>query len=604
MSARRRLLVLALLALPLVSVPLGLAAGKPQEKLEGTLRTWHGDTFAVPVGVGAGVDTTVAGLVALEAPGQAVQALAGRKVRAYGERRNGVFAATGGVQATTDAAAAAVTGTKSVAVLLFNFSNNLAQPWTPAAVQGVVFDNANSVDEYLRDASYGQLSLTGAVHGWYTIDASNANCAYTTWASQARSKATAAGVNLSAYQYVVYAFPQATSCGWAGLAYLPGTSSWINGAMTLRVVSHEVSHNLGVHHASTLACTTGGLKTTFGGSCSQSEYGDPFTVMGGAQTRHHVNWHRAQLGWLPDAQTVTASGTYLLTPAELSGTPRLVRVARGDGTYLNLEFRQPWGSQFDNFSASDPVVNGVSIRIAPATTNIVQSKLVDANPGTTTFSDAALGVGNTVVDPLTGVSVTTLSVGPTGASVSIQMPGGGDTQAPVGPSSLSATATSSSSVQLDWPAATDNVGVAGYRVFRNGSQVTETTALSYLDIGRSPSTTYSYEVRAYDAAGNVGVPATASATTPAGADTAAPSVPTGLTASVQKGRKVVLSWNASTDNVGVVGYDVYRNGTRIAGPSGTSYSDRPGRGTFTYQVRARDAAGNVSGPSVSVSVTT
>ena len=282
MSVRRRLVVLTLLALPLVSVPLGLAAGKPQETLDGTLRTWHGDTFSTPVGVGAGVDTTVAGLVALEAPGQAVQALAGRKVRAHGERRNGVFAATGGLQPTTDAAAVAITGTKSVAVLLFNFSNDTAQPWTPASVRGVVFDNANSVDAYLQDASYGQLALTGDVHGWYTIDASNAGCAYTTWASQARSKATAAGVNLSAYQYVVYAFPQATSCGWAGLAYLPGTSSWINGAMTLRVVSHEVSHNLGVHHASTLACTTSGARTTFGDSCTQSEYGDPFTVMGAA----------------------------------------------------------------------------------------------------------------------------------------------------------------------------------------------------------------------------------------------------------------------------------------------------------------------------------
>ncbi|HEY5873493.1 MAG TPA: hypothetical protein VIT46_09670 [Gaiellaceae bacterium] len=604
MSVRRRLVVLTLLALPLVSVPLGLAAGKPQETLDGTLRTWHGDTFSTPVGVGAGVDTTVAGLVALEAPGQAVQALAGRKVRAHGERRNGVFAATGGLQPTTDAAAVAITGTKSVAVLLFNFSNDTAQPWTPASVQNVVFDSADSVDAYLQDASYGQLALTGDVHGWYTIDASNAGCAYTTWASQARSKATAAGVNLSAYQYVVYAFPQATSCGWAGLAYLPGTSSWINGAMTLRVVSHEVSHNLGVHHASTLACTTSGARTTFGNSCTQSEYGDPFTVMGSAQTRHHVNWHRAQLGWLPDVQTVTTSGTYLLTPAELSGTPRLVRVARGDGTYLNLEFRRPWGMYFDNFDASDPVVNGVSIRIAPATTSIVQSKLVDANPSTTTFSDAALGVGATVVDPLTGVSLTTLSVGPTGASVSIQMPGGGDTQAPTGPASLSATPTSSSSIQLSWPAATDNVGVAGYRVLRNGQQVVETTALSYLDSGRAPSTTYGYEVRAYDAAGNVGAAATASATTPSSGDTASPSVPSGLVATVQKGRKVVLSWNASTDNVGVVGYDVYRNGTRVAGPSGTSYSDRPGRGTFTYQVRARDAAGNVSGPSAPLTVTT
>ena len=79
MSARRRLVVLALLALPLVSVPFGLAAGKPQETLDGTLRTWHGDTFSTPVGVGAGVDTTVAGLVALEAPGQAVQASLGAR---------------------------------------------------------------------------------------------------------------------------------------------------------------------------------------------------------------------------------------------------------------------------------------------------------------------------------------------------------------------------------------------------------------------------------------------------------------------------------------------------------------------------------------------
>jgi chitodextrinase len=599
MAAHRRTALLVLLALPLLGAPFGLAAGKPQEALDGTLRTWHGDTFTTPVGVGAGVDTTVAGLVALEAPGQAVQALAGRKVRAHGERRNGVFAATGGVQAIADATAAAATGPKSVAVLLFNFSNSTAQPWTPAHVRGVVFDNSNSVDEYLRDASYGQLSLNGDVHGWYTIDATNAGCAYTTWANQARSKATAAGVNLSAYQYVVYAFPQAASCGWAGLAYLPGTSSWINGAMTLRVVSHEVSHNLGVHHASTLDCSTG----TFTGSCTQSEYGDPFTVMGSAQTRHHVNWHRAQLGWLPDVQTVTASGTYLVTPAELSGSPRLVRVARNDGTYLNLEFRQPWGI-FDNFSAGDPVVNGVSIRIAPSTSTIVQSKLVDASPSTTTFSDAALGVGKTVVDPTTGVSITTLSVGPSGASVSIQLPGGGDTQAPTGPASLSATPTSSTTVQLSWPAAADNVGVAGYRVYRGGSQIAQLSALSYTDTGLTPSTTYAYQVRAYDAAGNVGAPASASATTPAGGDTVVPSTPTGLGASVQKGRKVALTWNAASDNVGVVGYDVYRNGTRIAGPSGTSYTDRPGRGTFTYQVRARDAAGNVSGLSAGVTVTT
>ncbi len=599
--ARRRRTFVVLLALPLVCAPLGLAVAKPAETLEGTLRTWHGDTFTTPVGVGAGVDTTIAGIVPLESADASVHALAGKRVRARGQRRpNGLFAANEGVQAAGEAVAAAVTSTKSVAVLLFNFSNNATQPWMPAAVRGVVFDNANSVDEYYRDASYGQLALSGDVFGWYTIDSANSGCAYTTWANEARAKAAAAGVSLSGYQYTVYAFPQAASCGWAGLAYLPGTGSWINGAMTLRVVSHELGHNFGVHHASTLACSSGGAQSTFAGTCTQSEYGDPFTVMGGAQTRHHNNWHRAQLGWNSDTQTVTTSGTYLLTPAELTGTPRMLRVARGDGTYLNLEYRQPWGI-FDNFSAGDPVVNGVSIRIAPSTSSLVQSKLVDANPSTSSFSDAALALGQAVTDPLTNVSITTLSVGPAGASVSIQFVA--DTEMPSAPGLLSATPSSSTAVQLSWAAATDNVGVAGYRVYRGGSLIGTTSALSYLDSGLQPQTQYPYEVRAYDAVGNIGLAASASATTP-GADTASPSVPTGLKAAVQKGRKVALSWNASNDNVGVVGYDVYRNGVKVAGPPGTSYSDRPGRGTFAYQVRARDAAGNISGLSAPVTVTT
>jgi chitodextrinase len=73
---------------------------------------------------------------------------------------------------------------------------------------------------------------------------------------------------------------------------------------------------------------------------------------------------------------------------------------------------------------------------------------------------------------------------------------------------------------------------------------------------------------------------------------------------VLKGRKVRLSWSASTDNVGVVGYSVVRSSVQIASPAGTSYTHRPPKGTFTYQVRARDGAGNVSGLSAGVTATT
>ena len=554
-----------------------------------------------PVANGLGVDSPADGLVPLtEAPAGANK-LVGRLVDARGtESGRSVALAGGELQATGGQTAAAVSGTKSVAVLLFNFAGDLRQPWTAATVRSVVFDGAGSVNAYYQDASYGKVSVAGDVYGWFTIDAGNSGCDYTTWAGQARSKAQAAGVPLGNYTYTVYAFPSASGCGWSGLAYLPGTSSWINGSMTLRTVGHELGHNFGVHHASSFTCTDStGTRVMLSATCSASEYGDPFTIMG-ASSRLHNDWHRAQLGWLTDVQTVTTSGVYTLAPAEsASASPKLIRIARGDGTYLNLEFRQPSGT-FDGFAASDPVVNGVSIRIAPDFSSLVQSKLIDANPATSTFADAPFGAGRSLVDPVSGVTVSTTAVAAAGATVSIQF--GSDTQAPTQPGSLTATALSSSSVKLAWTASSDNRGVAGYRIYRGGTLVTTTTSLTWTDTGLTPGTAYGYEVRAYDAAGNVSTAATASATTSAG-DTTAPSAPGNLTATLAQRRRVNLAWSAATDNVGVAGYRVYRNGTQVTQVTARSFRDTPGRGTYTYTVKAFDAAGNVGSPSNAVTVT-
>ncbi len=599
MSRRLFLALTAVLAVVTLA-PVALAhEGSGKTSVEGTLRTWHGDTFSAPVSVGEGIDTTIAGLIPLEQAPAPTASLAGKRVRASGVRRGKALAVSGSVQAAgpTNAVAAA-TGTKSVAVLLFNFAGDTRQPWTTAAVRNVVFDGAGSVNAYYQDASYGQMSMSGDVFGWFTIDATNAGCDYTTWANQARSKATAAGVPLANYAYTVYAFPNVGGCGWAGLAYLPGTASWINGSMNLRVVGHELGHNFGVHHASTLACTSAGTSVVLSPTCSANEYGDPFTIMGSAPTRHHNNWHRAQLGWLP-AQTISSSGIYSLAPAELStSTPRLLRVARGDGTYLNLEFRQPTGS-FDNFSASDPAVTGVSARIAPDISSLVQSKLIDANPATSTFADAPFGAGMSLTDPVSGVSVTVVSVSPAGASVSVQF--APDTQAPTQPGALTATAQSSSSIRLSWSASSDNVGVTGYAITRSGVSLGTVTGTSYTDSGLSPATAYSYVVTALDAAGNASAAATAPATTQT-LDASAPTAPGQLSATVAKGRKVNLSWGAATDNIGVVGYRVFRGGTQVAQVSGTSFRDSPGRGSFTYTVVAVDAAGNAGPASNSVAV--
>lgn len=89
-----------------------------------------------------------------------------------------------------------------------------------------------------------------------------------------------------------------------------------------------------------------------------------------------------------------------------------------------------------------------------------------------------------------------------------------DATPPTAPGGLKAFAESSSQIDLRWNASTDNVGVTGYRVYRNGVQIGTAANAAYSDTGLQPFTKYSYTVAAYDAAGNVStMSATASATT-------------------------------------------------------------------------------------------
>ncbi|WP_328992088.1 glycosyl hydrolase family 8 [Kribbella sp. NBC_01245] len=91
-----------------------------------------------------------------------------------------------------------------------------------------------------------------------------------------------------------------------------------------------------------------------------------------------------------------------------------------------------------------------------------------------------------------------------------------------------------------------------------------------------------------------------------GGDTTPPSTPGNLASTGTTSSGVSLAWNASTDNVGVTGYTVYRNGTEVGNASGTTYTDTglTAATTYTYTVKARDAAGNLSGASNSVTATT
>ena len=179
-----------------------------------------------------------------------------------------------------------------------------------------------------------------------------------------------------------------------------------------------------------------------------------------------------------------------------------------------------------------------------------------------------------------------------------------DTTKPAKPTLVSVTVVTGG-LQLTWTASTDNVGVAGYYVYRStdgtqGPVVATVTGTTWLDTTVAEGVKHTYAVAAFDAAGNVSPRSGLKSGTP---PSQAPTKPTIVTISPVTGG-LSLTWTVSTDNFGVAGYYVYRstNGTQgpiVATVTGTSWVDTTvALGvTYTYAIAAFDAAGNVSGRS-------
>jgi len=182
-----------------------------------------------------------------------------------------------------------------------------------------------------------------------------------------------------------------------------------------------------------------------------------------------------------------------------------------------------------------------------------------------------------------------------------------DTSPPTVPTNLAAIVISASQIDLTWSASTDNVAVAGYQVFRNNVQIATTAGTGYSDKSVAPGIQYTYTVSAFDAAGNISAQsAPVIAQTSSDADTTPPSIPNNLQSSNLTSTSVSVSWSASTDNVGVAGYKIFRAGTQVGTSATNSYSDSglTASTAYTYTVSAYDAAGNNSAASSAASATT
>jgi hypothetical protein len=149
-----------------------------------------------------------------------------------------------------------------------------------------------------------------------------------------------------------------------------------------------------------------------------------------------------------------------------------------------------------------------------------------------------------------------------------------DTAKPTAPTNLDGTAQNSNQVSLSWTASTDNVGVAGYKVLRDGNVVGNASGTTYTDNTVNPSTTYNYTVEAYDAAGNVSDPSnTKTLTTPA-PSTNPPAI-SGVTSSNVSQTSATISWTTDIPSTSQVLYgttSAYNQSTQLSSTLVTSHS--------------------------------
>ncbi len=204
------------------------------------------------------------------------------------------------------------------------------------------------------------------------------------------------------------------------------------------------------------------------------------------------------------------------------------------------------------------------------------------------------------------VLVTANSVQPAAqlSELEVYGPTTGDTQAPTVPGDLACSEPSTGQIRLTWKASSDDTGVTGYDIYAGNTLLTTVAGgvTSYTDT-RPADESVSYHVRARDAAGNVSGNSNTVTRKGDSGDTQAPTAPSGLAFTEPSTGQIRLTWTASSDNKGVTGYDVYAGNVlrrSVAGDVTTCTDTQSAATTVSYVVRAKDAAGNVSGASNTV----
>lgn len=488
------------------------------------------------------------------------------------------------------------------------------------------FGTGVSVNAEHQASSYGLVSWSGHV-GRATLKVRSADaCDLAQYSAMLDAHAAASGVDVDSFPRKLYVLPPMTQCPFVGASTVGGarSSSFSLSCDNRGLYSHELGHALGMSHAASFydAYTAGS------GNYNNllAEYNDYSDSMGasGSQFRGFNAPHREQMGWLADrsVQMVTESGRYDLAPLSvdpaLVPAPQVLKIPRAEGGSYYLSYRG--GQGFDRYIPSYATRVSVHRFGAPA------------DPGGFTILYATLANGlsgqDTFVDTANGVTVRMVSGYGTapgnGAIVDIQLQAACVRATPslvIAPRDQSGTAGASPAYTIALtnndapmcPAAAFDLGgavPAGWTGTlsadrltlapgANGQAVFTVTAAS-----AAPAGTYTARVNGRSAASIVH--AVSSDATYTILDAIAPGQPQKLTATlVNKSKQIRLSWADASDNVGVSGYLISRNGATVATTTSPGWNDPAwvAGATYTYVVRAFDTAGNMSAESNAASIT-
>jgi glucose/arabinose dehydrogenase len=300
---------------------------------------------------------------------------------------------------------------------------------------------------------------------------------------------------------------------------------------------------------------------------------------------------------------------------------RISQYARNDGAWQQWQFIDSGGGYYRIRSRhSDKVLSFPStadgaglVQTTDANLAGQQFRLADSAGGYVRLLNRASGKAVDVLNSSTADGARIVQLPDTGGSNQqwqlVRL--GTDTTPPTAPANPRTSNLTCTGVTFSWSASTDDVAVAFYDVYHDGQLMTSVpgTALS-ANLTVTPGATWGLYVNARDAAGNVSqASSTVTVTVPqCQADTTPPSTPTGVTATAS-GTSVTVRWSPATDNVGVTGYEVLRDGVQVGSTSGattTSFTDSglTANTRYEYRVRARDAQANRSAASTAVAVTT